>query len=75
MLSHWVADELCLVRRTRFYVADANCLGAVPCRGSLRGRGDSRLPGSPRVATRVHGTYVRFCWATQQKGATAAVTT
>jgi hypothetical protein len=55
--------------------ADANRLGTVRRRGSLQGRDDSTPRGSPRVATRLQGTYVRSCSATPQKGATTAVTT
>lgn len=55
-------------------LADANRLGTVARRGSLRERDDSTLRGSPRVATRLQGTYVRSCLAAQHKGAATAVT-
>lgn len=72
--AHRLTKESYRVRRMQLDLADANRLGTVPRRGSLRGRDDSTLRGSPRVATRIQGIYVRSCSATQQKGATTAVT-
>lgn len=67
-------EESYRVRRMQLDLADASRLGTVRRWGSLQGRDDSTLRGSPRVATRLRVTYVRSCSATQQKGATTAVT-
>ena len=72
--AQWVTKESYQVRRMQLDLADANRLGTVAHGGSLRGRDDSTLRGSPRVATRFQGTHVRACSATQRKGATTAVT-